>query len=85
MRNELSQIELEGKLIAHRKLLQLLVVHVARLQKHPDQFWASLQNEAMVHDGEEDPGAEPNSAYAIENAAAYELENLLDCCRKNFK
>lgn len=65
---------LEGRLIAHRKLLVRLMAMLATDQRQRIDDW--LENASIVHDGQEDPVAIPDEGAALELAMADELRLL---------
>ncbi|WP_322895351.1 MULTISPECIES: hypothetical protein [unclassified Yoonia] len=73
---ELSYGELEGRLNAQREVLAILLGWAMR---QPDtDIAAHLAEGLSVQDHQEDPGAQPDPAFAIEAAGARELQMLLE-------
>jgi len=71
---EIQDKEIEGILSAHRELLTRLLS--ARFEEDAG-FQSRLEQEAEVHDGEEDPGAIPTSDFAVQEARAREIRAIL--------
>ncbi|WP_424932384.1 hypothetical protein [Amaricoccus macauensis] len=69
---------LEGRLIAHRKILALLLEHCGDSGALRETLEARLE----VQDHEEDPGVVPNEAFAIEGAIADELRLVMDAAKR---
>lgn len=65
---------LEGRILAHRKVLAILARHAA--ETSPDLLPALRElSEAGFH--EEDPGAVPGDGYSIEGALVDEVRRIL--------
>ena len=75
---ETKILELEAKLFAHRQLIQILISQLASQQQNPEKFWEAFDNSVIVQDHEEDPGIEPNIAYASNSITAFELCRLVE-------
>lgn len=67
--------ELEGRLAAHR---ELLVTVVCALIENAPLSARDLEQEKLVRNGEEDPGAVPGRAFAIANARTEEMAAVID-------
>lgn len=67
--------DVEGQLSAHR---ELMVTVLAALVESGALSATSLEQEMLVRDGQEDPGAVPASAYAIEGARAQEMRAIVE-------
>jgi hypothetical protein len=69
---------LEGRLLAHRKLLARL------LAGSPGQLRAAigdwLDGQEILNDGQEDPGAVPGEGLALELALSDELRRIAALC-----
>lgn len=72
--------ELEARLNAHREVLISLMASMMAEGRHARVF-DELQQDAVLADGEEDPGIIPSKAYASEAHAADEISRLLDAAR----
>ena len=78
----LRETELEGSLIAHRKILHILLQCVAQLHPQPELFWAQFDEHLTIQNHEEDPGIEPDQAFATQAAIAFEIQNIVESARK---
>jgi len=67
---------LEGRLLAHRRVLGLIVQTLAEPQRAALRDW--LAGNSVLHDGQEDPGAVPTEANAIALAVADEYRLLAE-------
>ena len=67
----------EGVLIAHRRLIEVLLVRMAG--EGPDAIGKidEIERRLGYDDYHEDPGVDPDPAFAIERAADAELRRLL--------
>jgi hypothetical protein len=71
---------LEGRVIAHRKILARLVAAVASGTGGPEILdYLKDRRHLELHD--EDPGAVPDPGMAIEGALADEVRQVLDLAR----
>lgn len=77
-----SEIDREGRLIAHRLILEALMRELAAQSGDADRFWARLEELFQVQDHEEDPGIVTSDAYGIEATAALEVRRLVEGARK---
>jgi uncharacterized membrane protein YebE (DUF533 family) len=73
--------EVEGALIAHRRVLELLLATLAAARKDGGSLVDDLERRLSFQDFHEDPGVEPDPAYAIERASDQELRRLLRSVR----
>lgn len=71
---------LEGRIIAHRKILARLLAAVADGGGGPG-ILDDLDDRRHLELHEEDPGAVPDAAFAIEGALADEVRQVLDLAR----
>ena len=62
----------EGLLIAHQKILSLILAHLQR-RDGADDLMAALDTLSVMQDHQEDPGAVISGAEAIEGALAQEV------------
>ena len=81
MTTSLTPQELEGKLHAHRELMIDLLAAMIGGEISVSAFLDRLRDDATYKDNEEDPGAVPDTAFAIENAAAREIQTILEAAR----
>jgi len=65
---------LEGRLLAHRRILALLLGQLPKDQKQALLLW--LSDRSILQDGQEDPGAVPAAEHAIGFALADEFRCL---------
>jgi len=77
-----TETDREGRLIAHRTILQVLMREVAARSADPEHLWTALQDLYQFQDHEEDPGVIPSEAYGIEAAAAAEIRRLVEGAQK---
>lgn len=78
METDSKLIELEAKLFAHRRLIQILLKQLGAQQKEPAKFWAALEECAIVQDHEEDPGVvQPDVAFAYNAITQFEYSRLV--------
>ncbi|MBA3324870.1 MAG: hypothetical protein H0T41_06250 [Rhodobacteraceae bacterium] len=68
---------LDGRLIAHRQLLSLVVAALAETPQGAP-IRAFLEERSVFQGGEEDPGVLPSGAHAIELALADELRLIAE-------
>jgi hypothetical protein len=69
--------DLEGRLLAHRRILQLIVGALAGTPAG-ERIEALLGERATLQDGQEDPGAVETAGMAIELAVADEFRRIVD-------
>jgi hypothetical protein len=80
----MSQAELfalEGRINGLRDILEIVVSHLVR--KGDEELLAVLAQQALPLDHQEDPGAVPLPALAVEGAARNEIQILLERIRAN--
>jgi hypothetical protein len=71
----------EGRLIAHRMVLEALIREAAARSDDADGFWERLDELCHFQDHEEDPGVVTSQAYGIEATAALEVRRLVETAR----
>ena len=71
---------LEGRLMAHRKLLALIVAELAD-GAGGRRLWSFLDERSQFQDAEEDPGVIPSPGLGIEGALADELRLIAEAAR----
>lgn len=71
---------LEGRILAHRKILAR-VLQVLASGKGGESLIEDLKDRRQLELHEEDPGAVPDPALAIEGALADEVRQVLDLAR----
>ena len=69
---DISEGSVEGRLIAHRQLLSLIVAALSKTSQAGD-ILAFLEERSVFQGNEEDPGAVPSAENAIALALAEEL------------
>ena len=72
-----SAEELEGRLNAQRQVMALLLAWLKSRGEGYDQL-VSLLEELCISDQQEDPGAVPTAAFAIEGARITEIRQILE-------
>jgi hypothetical protein len=72
---------LEGRLLAQRKLIALIVAVLDREGRASD-IWRFVEERGQFDDGEEDPGVVPSAAAGIEGAVASELRLIAEAARR---
>ena len=77
---EASERGIDGRLIAHRQLLSLIVAALAETPQGAP-ILAFLEERSVFQGGEEDPGVLPSGAHAIELALADELRLIAERSR----
>ena len=71
---------LEGRILAHRKVLARIIAALAEVPAGAD-LQDTLKDRRHVELNDEDPGAVPDPALAIEGAIADEIRQVLDLAR----
>lgn len=74
--SELGNLDLEGRLNAQREVLSLLMARI--IQGPDDPMIVALREALGVQSHQEDPGAVPHPAFAIEAAMTRELRQIVD-------
>ena len=79
MENDSKLIELEAKLFAHRRLIQILIKQLAAQQREPEKFWEAFDECTIVQDHQEDPGVvQPDVAFAYNAITEFEYTRLVE-------
>lgn len=73
----MSPDELEGRLLAHRRILQLMVSALAG-SPAGERVEALLRERAVLQDGQEDPGAVETLGMGFELALADEFRRIAE-------
>jgi hypothetical protein len=73
--------DLEGRLNAYRELMIELLAAMIGGEVTITGFVQKLRDDATFKDGEEDPGVDPDPAFAIENQMAREMRAILEAAR----
>ena len=71
---------LEGRLLAHRRILQLIVGELAG-SAAGERVESLLRERSMLQDGQEDPGAVETAGMGLELAVAEEFRRIVDGLR----
>ena len=72
----------EGRIIAQRKVLSLIL---ARVAASDPSVLDGLDSQTVPQGYEEDPGVDPSPEFGIEAAIAEELRLILDAARRHMK
>jgi hypothetical protein len=83
--SQLNTQDLEGRVLAHRKLLITLLDAVARAAPDPDSVWNDIRDSASLLDQEEDPGVLPDAAFAIQVHETEELRSIIAQAEARFR
>lgn len=75
--SEMSAEELEGRLNAQREVLARLLAW-ATSQDNSDGLLTALKESWQARDHQEDPGAVPTAAFAIEGAKEREMRLIIE-------
>jgi hypothetical protein len=73
----MNQETVEGRLLAHRRILQLIVGEIAGTPAG-ERVRLLLRDRSTLQDGQEDPGAVETPGMGIELAAAEEFRSVVD-------
>lgn len=77
--SELAAFELEGRLNAQRELLALILSGMAA---RDSDLLALIERKLAVADHQEDPGAVPQAAFAVEGSRSAEVQAILSLARQ---
>ena len=72
-----NTVHLEGRINAHRRLLVELMSIVAAIPEAREALFAMARDNETVIDHEEDPGIEPDAAFAAQQIADDEIRAIL--------
>jgi len=73
----MNQETLEGRLLAHRRILQLIVGEIAG-SGAGERVIELLRERSTLQDGQEDPGAVETAGMGVELAAADEFRRVVE-------
>ena len=73
----IDSIHLEGRVNAHRRLLVELLSVIAAIPEAREALVAMARENETVGDHEEDPGVEPDAAFAAQQIADDEIRAIL--------
>ena len=76
--SQLPNEEIEGRLIAQREMLVLLLTLASGRSPDPAALWRRLDEEFQFRNHQEDPGALPTRAFAIEAAMMREFRLIAE-------
>lgn len=76
--SEMSTEELEGRLNAQREVIAMLLAWARARHGLDDDFLAALTDAEQIKDHQEDPGAVPTVAFAIEGAREREIRLIIE-------
>jgi hypothetical protein len=80
-----NSVHLEGRINAHRRLLVELISVVASIPEARAVLMAMARDNETVIDHEEDPGIEPDAAFAAQQIADDELRGILKAAMARFE
>jgi len=72
----------EGALLAHRKILAMIIAEMALRPDGADSLLDRLDDASIPKDHQEDPGAVPGEAAAIQGAQAEEFRLVAEAARR---
>lgn len=72
-----TSVHLEGRINAHRRLLVELVSILGSIPEARDALIAMARDNETVIDHQEDPGVEPDTAFAAQQIADDEIRRIL--------
>jgi hypothetical protein len=72
-----NSAHLEGRINAHRRLLVELISVIAAIPQAREALVAMARDNETVSDHEEDPGIEPDAAFAAQQIADDEIRAIL--------
>ena len=73
----MNQVAMEGQLLAHRRILQLIVGELVGTAAG-ERIEELLRERSMLQDGQEDPGAVETLGVGLELAVAEEFRSVVD-------
>lgn len=73
--------DVEGAITAHRKLLEVLIALMAEESGRGAELVGEIERRLGYQDHQEDPGFDPDAAFAVERAADGEVKRLLRTVR----
>ncbi|TIQ23006.1 MAG: hypothetical protein E5X51_03845 [Mesorhizobium sp.] len=79
--SELTKEEIEGRLNAQRETLALVIALIAGFDVTSERIWAELEARFQFQNNQEDPGALPSRAFAIESAMMREFKLIFEEAR----
>ncbi|WP_147272164.1 hypothetical protein [Phyllobacterium salinisoli] len=81
---DISNEEIEGRLVAQREVLGLVLALLARQTDAGERFWDELEGRAAFQNQQEDPGALPTGAFATQAALMREYRLIVEEARGRF-
>ncbi len=73
---------IEGRLNAHREILISLVTEALLATDGSNHLLRNLEQEVMLRDGSEDPGATPSAGLGRGNEKSEEIRQILDTAKE---
>lgn len=80
-----NSIRLEGRINAHRRLLVELASVMATIPAAREALLAMARDNETVFDHEEDPGIEPDAAFAAQQIADDEVRAIIEAAMARFQ
>jgi hypothetical protein len=81
---DITAEEIEGRLNAQREMLAMLTALIAKQSGEPERVLSLAGERRLLQNGQEDPGAIPSRAFAIEAAMMREFALLEEEARARF-
>ncbi|PYB77554.1 hypothetical protein [Rhizobium wuzhouense] len=73
---------IEGRLNAHREILISLLTEALLVPGGPQHLLRNLEQEVLLRDGSEDPGATPSAGAGRGNEKSQEIREILDTAKE---
>lgn len=83
--NITDNASIEARLNAHRRLMVSLFSTLASIPNVRDALAGMLEDGGTISDHEEDPGVEPDTAYAMQRIADEEIRAILQAALSRYK
>ncbi|MDX3926818.1 MAG: hypothetical protein QHC90_13570 [Shinella sp.] len=80
----INSAHIEGRLNAHRRLMVSLFSVIAGIPAAREALSAMIRENEIVSDHEEDPGIEPDEAFAAQQVADDEIRAILSAAMDRF-
>lgn len=82
--NITDNASIEARLNAHRRLMVSLFSTLASIPNVRDALVGMVEENTTVSDQEEDPGVEPDTAYAVQRIADEEIRAILQAALNRY-
>lgn len=82
--NATDNASIEARLNAHRRLMVSLFSTLASIPTVRDALTGMLDDGGTISDHEEDPGIEPDAAYAVQRIADEEVRAILQAALNRY-